>query len=243
MIQAISREFTLNREQHRAFSRIAWHVAKKDVVPMRMFLGGPGGTGKSRVIDALKAFFDHRGESRRFRLASYTGVAAKNISGMTLHSLLGLDTMQDRGGGKSNRSKTKADLIEMWSGVDYLFIDEVSMIGCELLYDISDALMSAKESSEPFGGITVLFAGDFMQLAPVGAKSLYAKQDGTIADVSKTRSQKSAMGRLLWLGVQDCVLLHEQMHQQGDSNQAFRDLLDNIRNDRVTEADIRTLHS
>ncbi|KAJ7729152.1 hypothetical protein B0H16DRAFT_1237284, partial [Mycena metata] len=55
---------------------------------LRMHLGGPGGTGKSRVIDALQDFFVARGESRRFRLSSYTGVAARNISGMTLHSAL-----------------------------------------------------------------------------------------------------------------------------------------------------------
>ncbi|KDQ54424.1 hypothetical protein JAAARDRAFT_90231, partial [Jaapia argillacea MUCL 33604] len=56
------------------------------IKPLRMYLGGPGGTGKSRVINALKDFFVQRNQSRRLRLASYTGVAARNIGGMTLHS-------------------------------------------------------------------------------------------------------------------------------------------------------------
>ncbi len=81
-----------------------------------MFLGGPGGTGKSRVIDALKEFFTAKGDSRRFRLASYTGVAARNISGMTLHSALALETIKKKG---RSRNKSKSDLIDMWSGVDF----------------------------------------------------------------------------------------------------------------------------
>ncbi|KAJ6621962.1 hypothetical protein B0H10DRAFT_2015445 [Mycena sp. CBHHK59/15] len=57
-----------------------------------MFLGGPGGTGKSRVLNALTNFFTRRSQERRFRLASYTGagVAARNVSGMTLHAALNL---------------------------------------------------------------------------------------------------------------------------------------------------------
>ena len=56
-----------------------------------MYLGGAGGTGKSRVITAVKEFFQRRQQDRHFRLSSYTGVAAKNISGMTLHAALSLN--------------------------------------------------------------------------------------------------------------------------------------------------------
>ncbi|KAJ7779991.1 hypothetical protein B0H16DRAFT_1223117, partial [Mycena metata] len=78
----------LNAEQARAFSIVAQHSMASNRDPLRMHLGGPGGTGKSRVIDALQDFFVARKQPRRFRLASYTGVAARNISGMTLHAAL-----------------------------------------------------------------------------------------------------------------------------------------------------------
>ncbi|KAJ7136455.1 hypothetical protein C8R43DRAFT_859071, partial [Mycena crocata] len=78
----------LNTEQARAFSIVAAQRDLKNEKPLRMYLGGPGGTGKSRVINALRDYFVGCGEARRFRLASYTGVAARNISGMTLHSAL-----------------------------------------------------------------------------------------------------------------------------------------------------------
>lgn len=63
----------------------------------------------------------------------------------------------------------------MWEGVDYLFIDEVSMVECSLLLQVSQALIEAKGNTGLFGGVNVIFAGDFAQLPPVVMKSLYAK--------------------------------------------------------------------
>ncbi|KAG1808509.1 hypothetical protein EV424DRAFT_1269690, partial [Suillus variegatus] len=81
----------LNMEQARAFSLIAGHSLKQNCEPLRMFLGGPGGTGKSRVIAAITEFFNRRGQDKRLRLTSFMGVAARNIAGMTLHSALNLN--------------------------------------------------------------------------------------------------------------------------------------------------------
>ncbi|KIK59524.1 hypothetical protein GYMLUDRAFT_120213, partial [Collybiopsis luxurians FD-317 M1] len=79
-----------NTDQQCAFQIIASHSQRSKPDPLCMYLGGPRGTGKSHIINALREFFDRSGESRRFQLASYTGVAAKNISGMTLHAALNL---------------------------------------------------------------------------------------------------------------------------------------------------------
>ncbi|KAG1797586.1 hypothetical protein EV424DRAFT_1333331, partial [Suillus variegatus] len=84
-------EYGLNTEQARTFSLIAGHSLARNSDPLRMFLGGPGGTGKSRVIAAISDFFSRRGETRHFRLTSFMGVAARNIAGMTLHSALSLN--------------------------------------------------------------------------------------------------------------------------------------------------------
>ncbi|KAI0038037.1 hypothetical protein FA95DRAFT_1461306, partial [Auriscalpium vulgare] len=81
----------LNTEQARAFQIVAEHSLVGNAAPLRMFLSGPGGTGKSRVINALVEYFKQRGEERRLRLCAYTGVAARNIGGMTLHSALSLN--------------------------------------------------------------------------------------------------------------------------------------------------------
>ncbi|KAJ6600823.1 hypothetical protein B0H10DRAFT_1716550, partial [Mycena sp. CBHHK59/15] len=131
-IEAHIKKWTLNHEQAHAFRIIASHSLEEKPQQLRMLLSGPGGTGKSRVIHALQDFFWMRGQERRFRLAAYTGVAARNIKGMTLHSA--------RCSQKSAKNRTRRDLTAMWEGVDYLFIDEISMVGCSLLLQISKAL-------------------------------------------------------------------------------------------------------
>ncbi|KAJ7739460.1 P-loop containing nucleoside triphosphate hydrolase protein, partial [Mycena maculata] len=135
-IEAHVRKWTLNTEQAQAFRIIAHHSLQNRPEQLRMLLAGPGGTGKSWVIDALRDFFTLRGQGRRLRLAAFTGVAARNIQGMTLHSALCLN---QRSNGTS-QTRTRKDLTAMWEGVDYLFIDEVSMVGCSLLLQVSQAL-------------------------------------------------------------------------------------------------------
>ena len=75
---------------------------------------------------SLKQFFVQRGQAHHFCLASYTGIAAKNIAGMTVHAALGLNQRDIKGG---TWNKTQRDLTAMWEGVAYFFIDQVSMIG------------------------------------------------------------------------------------------------------------------
>jgi hypothetical protein len=98
-------------------------------------------------------------------LASYTGIAARNIKGMTLHASLGLSRVDK--GAKDEVQLNKNAKVAFWEGVDYIIIDEVSMVSCSLLYDISKALSDAKGNPSPFGGINVIFAGVFTQLQPV----------------------------------------------------------------------------
>ncbi|KAF9053996.1 hypothetical protein BDP27DRAFT_1147050, partial [Rhodocollybia butyracea] len=129
-------EKKLNTEQERAFRIVANHSQQSQPDPLQMYIGGQGGTGKSVVIEALRSFFNEQKENRRFRLSSYTGVAAKNISGMTLHSALLLNQFAR----VKNNNKSHRDLIAMWEGVDYLFIDEVSMLGSKFFVKISRAL-------------------------------------------------------------------------------------------------------
>ena len=81
---------------------------------------------------------------------------------------------------KSNGSCTINDLKLYWMGVDYIFIDKVSMIGCKLMADISDVLNIAQKGPNttlPFGNISIIFVGNFCQLAPISGTKLYANLD------------------------------------------------------------------
>jgi hypothetical protein len=239
-ISDIIKQWTLNDDQAAAFGIIAEHSILPHPEPLRMYLAGSAGTGKSRVINALKDFFQKRNQPRRFRLCSYMGVAARNISGMTLHAALCM------GGRKTKiaQSKTVRDRVTLWEGVDYLFIDEVSMIGCRFLCRISEALNDAKGNTNPFGNINIIFAGDFAQLPPVGDSRLFSHIDThNVAHSNSPQGQTVALGKLLWLSITTVIILRVVMRQCGEHADQFVDLLNRLREGRCTKADFKLLNT
>ncbi|KAF8320194.1 uncharacterized protein EI90DRAFT_2939372, partial [Cantharellus anzutake] len=92
VLKSVSVAYGLNLEQNHAFHLVTDHaiLLHSERGLLYMYMGGAGGTGKSQVIKALSAFFMKMNESRRFRICAFTGAAAKNINGSTLHSPLNL---------------------------------------------------------------------------------------------------------------------------------------------------------
>ncbi|KAF9001050.1 hypothetical protein BDZ89DRAFT_896557, partial [Hymenopellis radicata] len=114
------------------------------------------------------------------------------------------------------------------------------MIGCKFLLTIAQALNTAKESPALFGGINIIFAGDFAQLSPVGDTSLYRRlRDDYRAD----SKEKLLLGKLLWYSVDTVVTLHEAMRQSGDGNEEFLALLSRLRTGACTSADYALLNT
>ena len=83
--------------------------------------------------------------------------------------------------------------------VDYIFIDEVSMMSCQDMYKVSSQLAKALNIPYlPFGSINIIFAGDFAQLPPVGGASLFSQAVGTQVHAGlKLAGQESAIGQAL----------------------------------------------
>ena len=50
--------------------------------------------------------------------------------------------------------------------IDILILDEISMISAELLDKLDELFRLVRGKTSPFGGIQMIFAGDFLQLAP-----------------------------------------------------------------------------
>ncbi|KJZ75815.1 hypothetical protein HIM_04639 [Hirsutella minnesotensis 3608] len=91
-----ARRLTLNKRQSIAFLIIYRHL---DVIrgsetanaeQLCQFVGGEGGTGKSRVIEALAGLFAARGISSRLLITATSGTAAARIDSITIHSACGL---------------------------------------------------------------------------------------------------------------------------------------------------------
>jgi PIF1-like helicase len=205
-------KFILNSEQQRAFRIIANHSVMDRPDQLKMYLGGMGGTGKSQVIKALTHFFGERKENHRFLVVAPTGSAAALLNGFTYHSVLGIND------GERVSAASLAQIRARLDGVDYIFLDEVSMISCRDMYKISAQAAKARGVyDEPFGGINFIFAGDFAQLPPArtGA-TLYSGDVGTTVDAGKSIDhQEAAIGKALWHQITTVVILR---HETGTAN-------------------------
>ncbi len=232
--------FNLNTEQERAFRIIANHAVTPQVEHLKMYLGGMGGTGKSQVIKALIDLFRQRNETHRFVVLGPTGTSAALLGGSTYHSFLGIRS----GDSVQNQSVTMAQIRGRLEGVDYIFLDEVSMLACHAMYKISSQLAKALNIHDiPFGGLNMIFAGDFAQLPPVGGTSLYSGYVGT--QCMTPDDQKAAIGKALWHQVTTVVILRENMRQKSQTPEdaALRTALVNMRYGACTPADMQFLRS
>jgi len=110
-----------------------------------------GGTGK---LKALSHFFAVHNESHWFITVAPTGSAAALLGGSTYHYMFGINKYS----GNSNLSQIHGRL----AGVEYVFLDEVSMLSARDLYKISFQLCKVFNISEiPFGNLNMVFSGDF----------------------------------------------------------------------------------
>ena len=241
LCDVICNQWTLNSDQKCAFLIIAQHAfSSVSDTPLTMLISGPAGSGKSQVLTAMRNLFCARNESRRLRCTSYMGIAANNISGVTLHSALNLTPGSSSVHTPLNKSID--ELKYMWIGVDYLFIDEVSMISCEFFHTISITLTRATDKPLPFGGLNVIFAGDLAQLPPVAETRLSAWINPKNASASD-RTQRKVKGKLLWLSITTVVVLEKINRQSGIENAPFVDLLSRLREGRCNSADYQLLNS
>ena len=240
VLESVVQKFKLNTEQERAFRIVANHATINNPTQLKMYLGGMGGTGKSQVLKALIEFFKDRNESHRIIIIAPTGSAAALLNGSTYHSVLNIGSDRAR-----SDATSQSNVRERLDGVDYIFLDEISMVACHELYQISASLAKARNMTEtPFGGLNMIFAGDFAQLKPVFGSPLYSHTVGTSLDASMSvRSQQSAIGKALWHQVTTVVILRQNMRQKSQSSEdaQFRTALENMRYAQCTEDDIEFL--
>lgn len=127
-----------------------------------IFLTGGAGTGKSFILSHYI-----KSSEEKIPILASTGAAAVLVGGRTFHSFFGLGLM-DGGRHKTiERALKNKNLIYKIRKTKTIIIDEVSMLNQDTL-DTAEAIATfAKESSEPWGGLRVIFVGDFAQLPPV----------------------------------------------------------------------------
>lgn len=121
-----------------------------------IFVTGKAGTGKTTLIRYLRAKLKEPPV-----VLAFTGVAALNIEGMTIHSFFNLPW------GPLDAKELKINKNNEYKSIKLIIIDEISMVRCDLLDCIDMTLRLNREDDRPFGGVQVLMIGDLYQLQPI----------------------------------------------------------------------------
>ncbi|XP_052788850.1 uncharacterized protein LOC128223618 [Mya arenaria] len=172
----------MNYQQAQIFHFIkTWaHIKERgdSVKPFYIFLTGGAGTGKSFTIKTIYHELNRiltrasgNPDLPVALLVSYTGTAAFNINGQTIHSAFSIN----RGMSKVLPEDSANTLRSNLQDLQVLIIDEVSMVPIDLLNLIHCRLQQVKQPFAPsayFGNVSILAVGDFYQIPPVAKKYL-----------------------------------------------------------------------
>ncbi|OGC86193.1 hypothetical protein A3D70_00525 [Candidatus Adlerbacteria bacterium RIFCSPHIGHO2_02_FULL_54_18] len=194
-----------------------------------VFLTGEPGSGKTYTINHYVAWLRERGVEPA--ITASTGIAATHVGGMTIHSWSGIGIKRDLSEWELEAMLEREALVRRARNTSVLIIDEISMLDSNLLGMVDRALRTLRGSERPFGGLQVIFVGDFFQLPPVSRSGTPSEAAG--AGFAFTSPSWAAANPLY------CYL--SEQHRQEDD--AFLDLLSALRAGMLEEKHKTTLRA
>ena len=162
-------------------------------------------------------------------LSAFTALAAHQIGGTTIHSLLGISF----GSNVSKTNRMSASLLSKYryslQQLKVLIIDEISFVGANLLAAINQRLQEIMGVDKPFGGVLVLCFGDLYQLQPVKDLNVFQTPSGSYSELTGSVWNEFAY-----------FYLEEIMRQD---NLSWCQLLGRLRVNMLTDEDIERLEA
>ena len=201
-----------------------------------LFLTGKAGTGKSTF---LRYVADHT--KKKHVILAPTGIAAINAGGSTLHSffrlpfhpLLPNDSCYSWRHIKETLKYTGAQR-KLIREVELIIIDEISMVRADIIDFIDKILRVYTRNPEPFGGKQLLLVGDIYQLEPV-----LKDEDRQLLQPFYPSSY--FFNAKVWQQMPIVSIELRKVYRQSDER--FIAILDRIRNNTSTPADLYALNS
>lgn len=213
---------TLSIDQQYAFSRFQ--------SGNNLFITGPGGTGKTRLI---KHLVEHMRETgKKYQVCALTGCAAilLNCGAKTIHSWSGIRLGKGKPQDILSRIMKNRSLSKSWREIQVLVIDEISMMSAKLFELLDYIARGIRRSQRPFGGIQLIVTGDFFQLPP-------------IPDASDPLSSAFCFESEKWPHVfsrENCIQLTTYFRQ---TDPLYISILEEVRVGNLSESNAAILHT
>lgn len=196
-----------------------------------IFVTGPGGTGKTELIQHIVKNAEIN--KKKVQVCALTGCAALLLSkcnARTIHSWSGIRQ------GKGEIEKIISDILKnkkitkSWKTTDVLIVDEISMMP-KHIFELLDTIgrRIRRNPIKPFGGIQLVFTGDFYQLPPVG--------NGNNSELD------FCFESLKWIETFTIDNHIELITMFRQSDPIFQSILLNIRKGKITESQIQLLET
>ena len=183
---------SMNTEQQEIFYYVREWCVKRlhnpDVEPLHLFITGGAGTGKSHLLKCLhyestKIFsrkkhleLDENIDEIHTLITAFTGAAAVNVGGVTIHSAFSIGTQFNSINGHLSCDKLNSYRCRLHS-LKLLFVDEVSLIQSSLwgaMHSRLTQIVGINSNTAIFGNVGVVTIGDFYQCSPVASSSIYS---------------------------------------------------------------------
>ncbi|WP_293571148.1 PIF1 family ATP-dependent DNA helicase [Phaeodactylibacter sp.] len=192
-----------------------------------VFITGRAGTGKSTLLQ----LFRNTTRKKTVVLAP-TGIAALNVGGQTIHSFFGFPPKP-----LSRQDLKKRRNRRLYTNLEVLVIDEISMVRADMLDNIDWFLRINREVPAPFGGLQVVFFGDMFQLPPVVANDIEAMRFQLEYDSPYFFSAHLFQDQTFFLEMMELNKVYRQ------ENRNFLRLLESVRLNRLDYDDLEDLNS
>lgn len=191
-----------------------------------VFLTGSAGAGKTYVLNQFISYL--KDAKIPVAVTASTGIAATHMNGMTIHSWSGIGVKETIGPRDLQNLKVKKFIKDKLEKVQVLIIDEISMLHKQQLEMVNTVLKFFKNNQLPFGGVQVVFCGDFFQLPPVGK-------------AGEENRDKFAFMSQAWMEATLTVCYINEQHRQADNS--LNQILNEIRDGKASQSTLDVLTS
>ncbi len=181
-----------------------------------VFLTGEPGAGKTHVINQYIAWLEAAGLN--VAVTASTGIAATHIGGMTIHSWSGIGIKDSLSPQDLDAISSREKIVKRAKKAHVLIVDEISMLDGKVVDMVDQVLKTVRQSEEAFGGVQVVFVGDFFQLPPVTRQG----------DMMRYAFESHA-----WMGLKPLVCYITEQYRQDD--EMLLSLLASIRKNEIEE--------